>query len=366
MKFSLLKALFLAASLTFPPILNARKYIAERGDTWESVARKWGLYTEELRASNSIFPHLFTGLEIDLPDNAAAAPLSTTAIARLENADRSLELAKEKLGEKHYSSASSFLGTTVALRGRTAAFILYLQGQAKDGLQDYEEALDYYQRASFKASEGDKTLSEEETGNLANRLEIVGTLAAEQRQKREEEEARRREARRREREREIELEQECEAERQASAGNVWSGGWGSPWDMPFSGGWGMPFTPGSMTIAPMPVPTPSFQYTPNWEYFPPVDLNSIPASMPATFPADMGTSFDSSTSSSGNPRNPITFSDHTCSLCGGKGTIVDNGATTFGLDKTKYCSECGRNVGLSHRHIQCPSCGGKGTVRKRD
>ena len=64
----------------------ARTYIAERGDTWESVARKWGLYTDELKARNSIFPTLYAGLEIDLPENASQNPLSTWEIAKIGRA----------------------------------------------------------------------------------------------------------------------------------------------------------------------------------------------------------------------------------------------------------------------------------------
>lgn len=370
MKSPALKVLLLSAVIAYSPLTNAsRKYIAERGDTWESVARKWGLYTEELRADNHIFPYLFTGLEIDLPDNAADIPLSTTAIARLENADRSLELAREKLEARQYSSAASYLGTTVALRGRSAAFVLMLQGRAKDGLNDYEDAFDYYKKAYARYSDGDKTLSEEEAGALSNRMKEVGHLAAEQRLKREEEEARRREERLRERERERarEAERQARAEsrktKQSSGGSSWSGGWGSPWGMPVFGGWGMQVPA---------IPAPSFQYTPTWDNFPQFNWNAAANSIPInwdTAPVDMGSTYDMSspsTSTSGNPRDPITFSDHTCGLCGGKGTIIDNGGTTFGLDKTKYCSECGQNVSLSHRHIQCPSCSGKGTVRKRD
>lgn len=365
MKSPALKVLLLSAVIAYSPFANAsRKYIAERGDTWESVARKWGLYTEELQAGNIIFPNLFTGLEIDLPDNASDTPLSTTAIARLENADRSLELAKEKLKARQYSSAASYLGTTVALRGRSAAFVLLLQGRAKDGLNDYEDAFDYYKKAYARYSDGDKTLSEEEAGALSSRMKVVGRLAAEQRLKREEEQARQREERQRERERELarEAERRARAEarksEQSYGGNGWTGGWGRPWKMPMFGAWGMP--------------APSFQYTPAWNNIPQIDWNAAASTMPVNWgavPVDMGGTYDMSSPSaspSGNPRDPITFSNHTCALCGGKGTIIDNGGTTFGLDKTKYCSECGQNVSLSHRHIQCPSCSGKGTVRKRD
>lgn len=52
----------------------------------------------------------------------------------------------------------------------------------------------------------------------------------------------------------------------------------------------------------------------------------------------------------------------TCSLCNGRGWIAGSKTVTYGSGGTYWCSECLRNVGASHSHDRCPSCGGRGTV----
>lgn len=48
-----------------------------------------------------------------------------------------------------------------------------------------------------------------------------------------------------------------------------------------------------------------------------------------------------------------------CNLCDGKGWIATTkGVASFGLNK--YCSECGTTVPASHYHTECPSCKGEG------
>lgn len=354
-------AAFFLCSAAITGHSDTRTYIAERGDTWESAARKWGLYADELKARNSIFPELFTGLEIDLPESAAPEPLGTAAIARLESADRSLELGKEKLAARQYSSAASYLGTAVTLHGRATASVLFMQGQAREGLSDYEDAFEYYKKSLSRHSGGDNTLSEEQAAALEARIETTGRLAEQERLRREAEQARRRE----ENERRLEARRKAEADARAKrqkrqSGGGWSWGWGNVASTPaWGGGWSQNIWNNVQST--WNTPTYGWNNTAiDWNSVT-VDWNSVPM--------DMGTyteSFDNQPSGSGDPRDPITFSDHVCGLCDGKRTIVDSGATTFGQSGSKYCGECGRHVDLSHRHIQCPSCGGSGTVRKRD
>lgn len=52
----------------------------------------------------------------------------------------------------------------------------------------------------------------------------------------------------------------------------------------------------------------------------------------------------------------------TCSLCHGRGWIAGSKTATYGNGGTYWCSECQSNVGASHSHDRCPSCGGRGTV----
>lgn len=50
----------------------------------------------------------------------------------------------------------------------------------------------------------------------------------------------------------------------------------------------------------------------------------------------------------------------TCSLCNGRGWIAGAKTPTYGNMGTKWCSDCGRDVPLSHSHDSCPSCRGLG------
>lgn len=67
-------------------------------------------------------------------------------------------------------------------------------------------------------------------------------------------------------------------------------------------------------------------------------------------------------SNSSSSSNNNSSSRKTCHYCNGKGTVVDNNSSvpTFGLSGTKYCEECKKDVPLSHCHVQCPVCKGKG------
>lgn len=74
-----------------------------------------------------------------------------------------------------------------------------------------------------------------------------------------------------------------------------------------------------------------------------------------------GYQIGNSQSSSSNPNSSTSSSSHNkCTFCNGTGMVVDNTAPTFGLDKTKYCDVCKKEVPLSHCHVQCPACKGKG------
>ena len=65
----------LAALAICAPLLTARTYIVERGDTWELIARKWGVHTDALKAANPFFSEIYVGVELDLPDNSSDTPL---------------------------------------------------------------------------------------------------------------------------------------------------------------------------------------------------------------------------------------------------------------------------------------------------
>lgn len=77
--------------------------------------------------------------------------------------------------------------------------------------------------------------------------------------------------------------------------------------------------------------------------------------------SDGGGSFDATGSSSviGETSTPRVREKKHCNLCDGTGWIVETkGVASFGLDK--YCSECGKTVPANHYHTKCPSCKGEG------
>ena len=86
------------------------------------------------------------------------------------------------------------------------------------------------------------------------------------------------------------------------------------------------------------------------------------SSYPATSTSSSGSSYSttSSSSSTSTSSSSYTRTPRKCSLCSGTGRVVENDGVTFGLSDTKYCSECGKQVPLSHYHTTCPSCKGKG------
>lgn len=67
--------------------------------------------------------------------------------------------------------------------------------------------------------------------------------------------------------------------------------------------------------------------------------------------------------SSPSPQKEWTKTE-TCSYCNGKGWIVGSSTPTYGNTGTKWCSECQMRVPRSHSHDECPSCRGRGTIKK--
>lgn len=82
-------------------------------------------------------------------------------------------------------------------------------------------------------------------------------------------------------------------------------------------------------------------------------------------PSTSYSSASSSSSSYGSSSSTTTYTEVACGTCSGTGKIVKTDVPTFGLDKTKYCSDCGKNVGLDHYHATCPVCKGKKVERRR-
>lgn len=90
----------------------------------------------------------------------------------------------------------------------------------------------------------------------------------------------------------------------------------------------------------------------------PKNSNNSSSSVPS------GGSYSSSSSSSSgysstSSNGSTTSSKSRCGLCSGKGSYVEY-TSNYGVSKTEYCSECGKNMMSNHYHKTCTLCHGKG------
>ena len=82
---------------------------------------------------------------------------------------------------------------------------------------------------------------------------------------------------------------------------------------------------------------------------------------------DINSSYNNQNNYSNTPErsgSKYELTEVQCSLCKGKGYIIEDKAPTFGIDEKKYCNECGGYFPLSHTHGKCPSCRGTGKNKK--
>jgi len=374
--------------------LYARSYIAERGDTWESIARKWGVHTEELKAANPFFSEIYMGVEVDLPENSAADPLSNHTIAQYATDDINIENAEKALADAQYSSARSLLSSSMHRQGHSTARLHFLYASACAGSSDYINALENYSEAATLFNAGDRTMTREQTMAINAEMERLVPLAQEQKEKEEElrrfreelaEKKRQKDEEKRQRRREFwgnlgtALLQGLNVGMQAYSA---SQGWAAAPTTSYVPAYTPVYTP-TYTPVVMPQVTP-----PNWDFsnnfFTP-DFNSIqwndwnngnnfqniivPANwstMPVNLDSSAGTSgldnsggFSGAGSTSGTGTNPVgeaQYETYDCPLCNGTGWMVNNSNPTFGQTGTRYCNICNKTVDLSHGHERCPSC----------
>lgn len=67
----------------------------------------------------------------------------------------------------------------------------------------------------------------------------------------------------------------------------------------------------------------------------------------------------STTDTAATPSTPSAKSGERCPVCSGEGSYVDY-TTTYGVGGTKYCDKCHSSVPTSHYHKFCTTCRGKG------
>lgn len=259
MKHAGIKTALLVAFAIASTGLSARTYVVERGDTWELIARKWGVHTEELKAANPAMPEVFYGLEINLPDNSAPSQVSNSTIALYEREDRQLAAAEKALAEGRYSAARSALSSAMSRRGHTTSRLAYMYARSCEGTQNYMEALENYGKAISLFNDGDCTMTGEQVSSVEADRDRVYPLAEKEYQeklRREAEEKRQAEIRRQRRAEEAAREEARKRERRAAWGSFGQALLGAIGNaaMGASGGWGMPAT-GAMPAWNTPVPS---------------------------------------------------------------------------------------------------------------
>lgn len=259
MKPARFKTVLLAAFAIVATGISARTYVVERGDTWELIARKWGVHTEELKAANPAMPEVFYGLEINLPDNSAPSQVSNSTIAIYEREDRQLAAAEKALAEGRYSAARSALSSAMSRRGHTTSRLAYMYARSCEGTQNYMEALENYGKAISLFNDGDWTMTGEQVSSVEADRDRVYPLAEKEYQeklRREAEEKRQAEIRRQRRAEEAAREEARKRERRAAWGSFGQALLGAIGNaaMGASGGWGMPAT-GTMPTWNTPVPS---------------------------------------------------------------------------------------------------------------
>lgn len=259
MKHAGIKTTLLAAFAIAATGISARTYVVERGDTWELIARKWGVHTEELKAANPAMPEVFYGLEINLPENSAPSQVSNSTIALYEREDRQLAAAEKALAEGRYSAARSALSSAMSRRGHTTSRLAYMYAKSCEGTQNYMEALENYGKAISLFNDGDWTMTGEQVSSVEADRDRVYPLAEKEYQeklRREAEEKRQAEIRRQRRAEEAAREEARKRERRAAWGSFGQALLGAIGNaaMGASGGWGMPAM-GAMPAWNTPVPS---------------------------------------------------------------------------------------------------------------
>ncbi len=259
MKHARFKTALLAAFAIAATGISARTYVVERGDTWELIARKWGVHTEELKAANPAMPEVFYGLEINLPDNSAPSQVSNSTIALYEREDRQLAAAEKALAEGRYAAARSALSSAMSRRGHTTSRLAYMYARSCEGTQNYMEALENYGKAISLFNDGDWTMTGEQVSSVEADRDRVYPLAEKEYQeklRREAEEKRQAEIRRQRRAEEAAREEARKRERRAAWGSFGQALLGAIGNaaMGASGGWGMPAM-GAMPAWGTPVPS---------------------------------------------------------------------------------------------------------------
>lgn len=259
MKHARFKTALLVAFAIAATGISARTYVVERGDTWELIARKWGVHTEELKAANPAMPEVFYGLEINLPDNSAPSQVSNSTIALYEREDRQLAAAEKALAEGRYSAARSALSSAMSRRGHTTSRLAYMYAKSCEGTQNYMEALENYGKAISLFNDGDWTMTGEQVSSVEADRDRVYPLAEKEYQeklRREAEEKRQAEIRRQRRAEEAAREEARKRERRAAWGSFGQALLGAIGNaaMGASGGWGMPAM-GAMPAWNTPVPS---------------------------------------------------------------------------------------------------------------
>lgn len=173
-----LLSLFSAAILALGGLCaSARTYVVERGDTWEIIARKWGVFTDELKAANPAMTDVFYGLEINLPSSASASQATGSTLKDRIYKDNSLDNAEKSFNAGRYREARRDLSTAMLRNGHTTARLAYMYAVSCEKTGNYMEALKQYGLTAELVQKGDRTLSENDLADILPAAERVLPLA---------------------------------------------------------------------------------------------------------------------------------------------------------------------------------------------
>lgn len=184
--------------------LYARTYEVERGDTWELIARKWGVYVDALKAVNPGVTDVFVGYELNLPESAESEKEeSKWVLDKREREDESLTKAYQALQEENYGLAKICFENGMWRNNKTTARLSFLHALCSEKNHNYLSSYKSYQNAADLCNKGDITLGVDQMMSLNESLDRVRPLAEqeereriiqEEKRKAEEEERRRRQA----------------------------------------------------------------------------------------------------------------------------------------------------------------------------
>ena len=175
----LLSKLLVATAILIGSMCNAegKTYIVEAGDTWEIIARKWGVFVEELKAVNQGMADVYYGVEINLPDSSRDKINSSSLMSIYEREDENLQRGLSAVEENDFRTAHRYLTGSINRGDHTTSKYAYLYALCCEKTENYIDALKYYGKAVELINGGDYSATPEQIMALNSDIERVVPLA---------------------------------------------------------------------------------------------------------------------------------------------------------------------------------------------